>query len=318
MNKRDRHIKEITRSLTILKTEIISLNKINLTDYNVIAEGLYKDLLNYYGYELENLNEKKSNAHSIDLVDTKNKIAIQVTSRNDTTKIHDTIKGFYNEPFYSEYGRLIILLIGKSKLDYPKTDFTQGNLFPFNKEEDIIDVDDIIKRFNGFTPEKLEPIVDFLESELDFKINSKHSKSNEVTTIIKMIEHLSDDRNYKETSINEIADPDKKRLRFVDNFDFLMTKYSRLLPIYTGTLSQAKETAGIDGARITKINVYLQNLSDDYLIKNSNNPKEALYQLVEHFETEISSSNVDYDRLAIEFYLLDELINCNVFPNPIE
>ncbi len=318
MDKRDRYIKQVSISLAILRTNIEQLNKINLTDSNIIAENFYRDLLVFYRYKLDNLNETNKNADSIDLVDKENQIAIQVTSRNDTTKIHKTIKGFYNNPNYDEYKQLILLLIGKSKLEYSKTDFTKGNLFSFDKKDDIIDIDDIIKKFSSYTAKKLEPIVDFLESEIDIKINAKNTKSNEVITIIKMIEYLSDDKNYKSADINEESDPDNKRLRFVEYFDFLMTKYERLYPNYAGTLLEIKNLSGIDGVRIRKINVYLQNLSDDYLTKYSNNPKEALSELVNYFENEISSSNTNYDKLAIEFYLLDELINCNVFPNPKE
>ncbi len=312
MEKRDRYIKRINRSLSLMRFEIEQLNKINLTDYNIIAENFYKDLLVFYGFELKNLNEKKYNAESIDLVDEENKIAIQVTSRNDAKKIHDTIKGF-NKPEYDEYKQLIMLLIGKPKLKY-KADFTKKNLFSFDKKKDIIDVDDIIKKFRSYPAKQLEPIVDFLESEIDIKINTKNTKSNEVITIIKMIEYLSDDKNYKKSEINEKSDPDGKSLRFIEHFDFLMTKYGRFISIYTGALLEAK--SDIDGVRVNKINVYLQNLSDDYLTKYSNNPKDALNELVNYFETEISTSNTNYDRLAIEFYLLDELINCNVFPNP--
>jgi hypothetical protein len=133
LNNRDKYIKQINRSLNLLRLEVETLSKVSLTDYNIIAEDFYKDLLVFYGYSLENLNEKKKNADSIDLIDTVNKIAIQVTSRNDTKKIHDTINGFYNNPEYDGYKRLIMLLIGKPKLDYPKTDFTQGNLFALIK-----------------------------------------------------------------------------------------------------------------------------------------------------------------------------------------
>ncbi len=318
MNKRDKYIKQINHSLAILRVEIEQLNSINMTDYNIIAEDFYKDLLKFYGYNLRNLNEIKKNADSIDLVDIENKIAIQVTSRNDTTKIHDTIEGFYKNPDYDDYNQLIMLLIGKEKLEYPKTDFTKGGLFSFNKETDIVDINDIMNKFKGYKAEQLEPIVDFLESEVNIKINTKKSKSNEVITIIKMIEYLSDDANYKSADINEESDPDNKRLRFVDHFDFLMTKYERLYSIYAGTIIQAKDVSGIDGVRVNKINVYLQNLSDDYLTKYSNNPKEALNELVNYFEAEICTSNTGYDKPAIEFYLLDELINCNVFPNPKE
>jgi predicted RNA-binding protein with RPS1 domain len=298
--------------------EIESLTKISLTDYNIIAEYFYRDLLKFYGFELENLNEKKKNADSIDLVDEKNKIAIQVTSRNDTTKIHETIKGFRSNPEYDEYEQLIMLLIGKPKLKYPQTDFTNGNLFSFNKKKDIIDVDDIIKKFRSYTAEQLKPIVTFLESEINLKIETKRSKATEVVTIIKMIEYLSDDENYKEVDKVETADPERKRQRFKEHFDYLMHQYEERLSIYAGTLEEAKKSAGYDGLRAKKISLYLRDISDDYLTKNDNNPKEAIDALVAYFQNEISEINGIYDYQAIKFYLLDELIQCNVFPNPNE
>lgn len=316
MDKADKYIKQIVRSLNILREDIRSLNKINLTDYNLRAEYFYRDLLNFYGFELENLNEKRKNADSIDLVDEKNKIAIQVTSRNDTTKIHETIKGFYKNPEYIEYERLIMLLIGQPKLKYPRTDFTSGNLFSFNKKNDIIDIDDIIKKFNSYKAKKLEPIVDFLESEINLKIGIKQSKSTEVVTIIKMIEHLSDDNNYREVDKTETADPEKKRQRFQEHFDYLMSQYEDRFSIYAGTLDEAKKTSGCDGIRAKKIALYLRDISDNYLTKYDNNPKVAINALVDYFQNEISGINGIYDQQAIKFYLLDELIQCNIFPNP--
>lgn len=317
MNNRDKYIKQINRSLNLLRLEIETLNKVNLMDYNIIAEDFYRDLLKFCGYNLKNLNETSKNADSIDLVDIDNKIAIQVTSRNDTTKIHDTIKGFYNNSEYDKYKRLIILLVGKPKLDYSRTDFTQGNLFPFDKQNDIIDIADIIKKFKGYGPKELETIVDFLEKEVDIKINIKKSKSNEVITIIKMIEYLSDDSNYKEVDTPELVDPDKKRQRFEKHFVYLMQQYINLYAIYSGALSEAKNTAGNDGVRAKKISLYLKDISDNFLTKHDNNPQEAINALTEFFESEISSINTSYNRQSIKFYLLDELIQCNVFPNPI-
>lgn len=316
MDNRDKYINQIVSSLTFLKTKIELLNKISLTDYNIIAEYFYCDLLKFYGFELENLNEKKKNADSIDLVDEKNKIAIQVTSRNDTNKIHTTIKGFYENPEYDKYERLIMLLIGKPKLKYSRTDFTSGNLFSFNKKDDIIDVNDIIEKFKSYTALELEPIVAFLESEINLKIETKRSKANEVVTIIRMIEYLSDDNNYKEIDKVETADPEKKRQRFQQHFDYLMGQYSERLSTYAGTLDEAKKAAGCDGIRAKKIALYLRDISDDYLTKHNNNPKTAIDDLVAYFQNEISEINGIYDQQAIKFYLLEELIQCNVFPNP--
>ncbi len=252
MIRKDKYIKEISLSLNLLRLQIETLSRVNLYDYNIIAEDFYKDLLVFYGYKLENLNVTQKNSDSIDLVDVENQIAIQVTSRNDTKKIHETIKGFYNNPEYDVFERLIILLIGKEKQKYSKTDFSQKGLFSFNKEEDIIDVADIISKFKGYKAEELEPIVRFMESEIDLKINVKPTKPNEVITIMKLIEYLSDDNNYKKGIKTNESDPDNKEIRFErqgfkSNFDFLMTKYSRLYGSYAGTLNEAKNSIGLEG-----------------------------------------------------------------------
>lgn len=191
-------------------------------------------------------------------------------------------------------------------------------MFAFDKQNDIIDVADVIEKFKSYNAVQLEPIIEFLEKEIDIKINIKKSKSNEVITIIQMIEYLSDDNNYKEINIRELVDPDKKRQRFEVHFDFLMQQYTDLYAVYSGALSEAKNIAGNDGVRAKKICLYLKDISDNYLTQFDNNPKKAINALTEFFENEISSINSSYDRQAIKFYLLDELIQCNVFPNPID
>ena len=169
MLNRKNYIEQITHLLTNFKSYIVSINKLKLYDDNNKAEDFFKDLLKFYDNDfagLENANESNPNAEYIDLISKDEKLAIQVTSRTDTTKIHNTIKGFLEN--YPELERIIILLIGESKPDYPKTDFTQGGKYKFNKNTDIIDIDDIIKKFNSFDAEKLEQILKFLEKELGY------------------------------------------------------------------------------------------------------------------------------------------------------
>ena len=63
------------------------------------------------------------------------------------------------------------------------------------------------------------------------------------------------------------------------------------------------------------ISDFLKDESDIILTKENNNPKLALHSLVELFYGKLSSNGVTFDKQAIKFYLLDELIKCNVFPN---
>ena len=61
--------------------------------------------------------------------------------------------------------------------------------------------------------------------------------------------------------------------------------------------------------------MYLQDISIEILEEAKNNPVEALNKLVEFFEERLSENGKQYDRAAIKFYLVNETIKCNVFPN---
>jgi len=168
MLNREEYIKRITRLLNDFKNYVISINKLKLYDDNKKAEDFFKDLLKFYDEDFTNLrnaNEDNPNAESIDLIDEEKQLAVQVTSRTDAKKIKDTIKGFYEH--YPNLKRIIILLIGREKPKF-RVDFTENGKYHFNPETDIIDIQDIINKFNTYDANKLKRILQFLESELGY------------------------------------------------------------------------------------------------------------------------------------------------------
>ena len=86
----------MAESLALLSREVSILNAVNLYDINIVAEDFFPGLLNLiYGYELEKCKLfGRKIAPAIDLVDPKNRIAVQVTSDNSSTKIKHTIEEF--------------------------------------------------------------------------------------------------------------------------------------------------------------------------------------------------------------------------------
>ena len=100
MNK-EVYLKNIAENLALLSREVSILNAVNLYDINIIAEDFFPGLLNLiYGYELKNANHLEKNAPAIDLIDQKNRIAVQVTSDNSSTKIKHTIEEFNKSQAY--------------------------------------------------------------------------------------------------------------------------------------------------------------------------------------------------------------------------
>lgn len=200
MNK-EVYLKNVAESLALLSREVSILNAVNLYDINIVAEDFFPGLLNLiYGYELKNANYLEKNAPAIDLVDPKNRIAVQVTSDNSSTKIKHTIEEFNKNKAYQSYDRLI-------------------------------------------------------------------------------------------------------------------AEYTTLYTIYGEALKIVNETLGIDEAQDIIIMFYLQDISVQFLEEEQDNPIAALNKLVTYFETKLSANGKKYDRSAIKFYLVNEMIKCRVFPN---
>ncbi len=91
-------IDRVIKLVSLWVTEIKANNYLDFYDINKVAEDLALKLLNeIYGLQLKNLNEEKPNYPGIDLGDKINKIAYQVTSRNDDRKIQESLESFVKE-----------------------------------------------------------------------------------------------------------------------------------------------------------------------------------------------------------------------------
>lgn len=314
MNK-EVYLKNIAENLALLSREVSILNAVNLYDINIIAEDFFPGLLNLiYGYELKNANHLEKNAPAIDLIDQKNRIAVQVTSDNSSTKIKHTIEEFNKSQAYHLYDRLVVLILTQKK-KYSSNFDTQG-LFSFEKARDIWDVEKLIKDIRELETAQIKNVSDYLSEELYNKYYSvRETQAGEVDTIIDLIEYISQHRKVnkdRETTV----DPEYKIYKRFKNFaDKLITEYTTLYTIYGEALNIVNETLGIDEAQDIIIMFYLQDISVQFLEEEHDNPIAALNKLVTYFEEKLSIDGKKYDRSAIKFYLVNEMIKCRVFPN---
>jgi hypothetical protein len=307
MDNRQTYISIITKRITYLQKEVENFNSLNLTDINVFAENFYRGLFNLIGFKFTNTNFDSINFAHIDLIDTVNKQAIQVTSQNDNIKIKEAIDGFFAKPENKEY-KLQILLISKEAKNY-RTEF--GN--NFNHKEDVLDIKRLLAIINDIDEiDTIKAIADFLDKNI--LTERRKTECSEVETIMELISYLSLNKNRVIIDKAVNVDPKNKiENRFSEHSDYLKQQYSDLYAKYNGALIEA--TSKIDGVEAEIISDFLRDDSDIILTKENNNPKLALYSLVELFYGKLSSNGVKFDKQAIKFYLLDELIKCNVFPN---
>jgi hypothetical protein len=307
MDNRQTYISIITKRITYLQKEVENFNSLNLTDINVFAENFYRDLFNLLGFKFNNTNFKSNNFAHIDLIDTVNKQAIQVTSQNDNIKIKEAIDGFYANPGNKDY-KLQLLLISKDAKDY-RTKF--GN--NFNHKEDVLDIKRLLAIINNIEDiDKLKDLADFLDKNV--LTERRKSECSEVETIMELINYLSLNKNRVIIDKAVNVDPKNKfENRFSEHSDYLKQQFSELYAKYNGALNEA--ILKIDRVEAEIISDFLKDESDIILTKENNNPKLALHSLVELFYGKLSSNGVKFDKQAIKFYLLDQLTKCNVFPN---
>jgi hypothetical protein len=100
-------------------------------------------------------------------------------------------------------------------------------------------------------------------------------------------------------------------INFVHALTYKESAYLYLVPIQT-----AEKEIGLDNVTVKKIQRYLKRKSNEYLSVKQGNPKEAINELAMFFNSKLSDESFNFDEYAAEFYLIYELIRCNVFPNP--
>lgn len=317
MLKRDDYLEQITNALAILSRKVEINGVLNRLNTNSSAEDFYKELLNLaLHYKLENINIDISNAAAIDLGDSsgENRIAIQVTSTSGIVKTRSTVEKFIEKELYRDYDRLIILNLVKVT-QHKEPHIGDAGKFQIDTKKDIWDYTDFARKIHHKDTATLKNIADFLYQELKLTPDSKLPK--EVQTIIILIDHLS---NCICTATDEkfIEEPDpngKIYKRFAEHSNFLTQRYSELYSVYNSNLETVKEMTDVGTVQIAKMALYLKIYSDKALPECDGNPKLALDKLTQEFARIVGQKGIEYDETAITFFLVNELIRCNVFPN---
>lgn len=313
MNRSDL-IKGITYYLAHLCKQVELLNSLNLQDDNVHAENFFRDFLNLaLGYDLKNINIVNKNARAVDLGDEVERIAIQVTSTSDLGKIKHTHDGFVKGGLDSKYDRLVVLIIGEKK-SYREASLGGHGVFKMPLDDNVWGMTDLLRMIGDLPLGKLERCRDFLRAELRI---AEPRESNEVNTLIRLIEVLSAAEEGLSLGDNR-EDPDPKgkiRDRFAAHADFLERLYVDLHEIYGRALAEVNRHSDLSHVRVRKLQVYLTRWSDRILNECGGDPQAALDELTEKVLQTMGASDVAFDDGAIRYYLIGQLIACNVFPN---
>lgn len=299
--------------MTHLRVIVEQSNQLNLQDINVHAENFFRDLLNLaFDYDLQNINIVEPNATAIDLGCDSSRIAIQVTSTPDLSKIKHTFDRFTGKGLQTKYDRLVMLIVGQKK-NIARRDWATIGLncrLATMSGTSLI----FLKKIGDLSTAKMEACHDFLSREL---LVREPKLSNEVGTLVRLIEVLSSAEEGLSSGDNrEDPDPDGKiHDRFADHAPFLTQQYVDLHELYGRVLSEVNAHTDLGHIRVRKLQIYLMNWSDRVLTECGGDPQAALELLTQRVLGMMGSSDAGFDDGAVRYYLIDQLIMCNVFPN---
>lgn len=203
-------IRKIIEQLTHWRvfTELSSASQLN--DVNNTNEDLAMLILNeIFGWNLINLNTKKSNFPAIDLGDAKSGIGVSVTATDTSDYIKDKIGKNITHKVYETYPNHYFL-ITTSKKDYTATFDTQEK-YVFDKNVNILDIEDLSKAIKALNDiSKQEKILSILESHV-YKLKGNFIEEITPNDIAKVLVEFS---NQNQDLIKNIVYKLEKRTEF--------------------------------------------------------------------------------------------------------
>ncbi len=311
----EEHIKIAATHLAILAEYTDSMSSLNLHDCSVISENFFSQLLNIvYGYELKNINLIEHNATAIDLYDSKSRVSVQVTSTKTLSKVKDCLKKFREKELYKDYDKLFIYILTKKQKSYSIEAINEGD-FEFDSKIHILDKNDLLKKILDLSPALQKEVVDTLQAGIKLPTENEPLISNEVMTIINLITLLSNNVSDEPFDEASIIDPNNKiSRRFKKKAEMIEDQYFELCTIYEPILNSVEKSNDIDSVKHSKVSAYLKDHSTRLLIENERDAMKAFDILIEEVTSLFKKSGVNYDEMAVKFFLLKSLTQCNVFP----
>ncbi len=185
-------IGKIIDDLARLMSQIELRNKVGLLDLTKVSEDFFKEVLNIvYDLNLVNLNKERVNEPGIDLGDSANKIAYQVTSTKTSEKVSKTLKKITSEQI-EEYNYFKVLIIGKKQTKYKIEDELLSKV-NFNYSNDILDINNLTKDISTLDIDKLEMLFTFFKRsfrELIIELEPMDSEGNFESSVYHYVEQI--------------------------------------------------------------------------------------------------------------------------------
>lgn len=313
---RNMYYNYIDEKLTTLSSRIITRGRFNLLELNIHSEIFLADLFNIlFDYELRNENQVNQNVESIDLIDEKNKVIIQVSATNTKQKINTTL----SKESLSKYAGYVFLFIfiGKSNEALKQGTFSNPHDLDFTPAKHIFDIESILKIILNFKIEKQKSVYDLVRAELGNEIDVIKVDTN-LAAIINILsqENLSDEINAVQIDSFEIEN--KIKFNNLDRIKNVVSEYA----MYNGKIGEKYTEFDKMGANKSfSVLRYINNL---YIKLRTTNENEVdlfyliIAELIDVIQKSKNYYEISYEELECCVYIIvvDSFIRCKIFENP--
>ncbi len=169
----------IHEKLAILSTEINLRGEFNM----YYIQTFFAELTNLiFGYQLKNINIYERNAKAIDLIDTENKIIVQVSSNNSKVKVQSSLDGIKEEYKKKNY-HFIFISISREAAHLKRQSFKIPEGIIFDPKNDCFDNHTLITHIVSKGNECIKKVSDYLNETVVYKERNS-SDDNELKTNI--------------------------------------------------------------------------------------------------------------------------------------
>jgi hypothetical protein len=313
MNRSD-YFDFIESKLSHLAYRIEVRGRLNILNLHLHSENFYQHFLNLlFGWNLENLNSKQQNVAGIDLIDTANKIIMQVSATATRQKIESALAKDLS--VYRGYSFKFLSISKDVKNLRIKTFSNPYNLL-FSPAEDIIDIPDLLRSIGTLDIDRLKKVYDFLRKELKSEPDSKKVESN-LTTIISILakkDWSAVPKNYSKVPYDIEAKISYNQLdaarTLIDDYKI---HYHRIDKIYSD----------FDKQGVNKSLSVLDGIRSEYLALGADvSPDGCFFEVIKKISQKIIAS-ANYTTLpeeelvlCVQILVVDAFIRCKIFKNP--
>ncbi|MCI5165140.1 MAG: hypothetical protein D3903_03355 [Candidatus Electrothrix sp. GM3_4] len=304
----------IEEKLSFLAFRIEMRGGLNILDLNLHSENFYLHFFNLlFDWNLQNLNTVEKNSAGIDLIDTANKIIVQVSATATRQKVESALSK--NLSKYNDYNFKFISISKDAKRLREQT-FSNPHNLTFSPATDIFDTSSLLSIISTMDIDQQRGIYKFLKKELRSEPDPEKIESN-LTTIIKLLskedwsqgtmgfEIIPYDIEIK-ISYNQL----EKSKVLIDDYK---VHYHRIDKVYSEFDKQGvnKSISILNGIR-TEYLALGKNLSPDHCFF-------SIFDKVIHKIRDSANYTAIPDEeltLCVQILVVDAFIRCKIFKNP--